>query len=252
MFKIKFNDLQFISNKKSIFNSKVIMLFYGLGCNSQDLRFIYKRKNLNKKILIAELPGHNKNKYFYESLFKFSRKLYLFIRKNKIKEITFFAHSLGGIIPIILVKNFIKKKIKISKFINYEGNLTKYDTETLTKKTVSYNKSEFIMNKFENLVTRCLNSETDFLRLWGYSLTRTSPSAFYDLSEECVKISETNELLNFFRVFFKRKVYVYGEKTQINNPEYSFGSVRCKIKGSGHFSYLENKEEFSKTFWKLI
>ena len=33
-----------------------------------------------------------------------------FFKKKNIKEITFFAHSLGGIIPIILVKNFIKKK----------------------------------------------------------------------------------------------------------------------------------------------
>ncbi|MFL2660363.1 MAG: hypothetical protein ACJ0G4_00240 [Alphaproteobacteria bacterium] len=252
MFKIKFKDLQFISNRKTIFGSKVIIFFYGLGCNSQDLSFLLKRKNLHRQILIAELPGHNKNKYINDSLVKFSRKVYLFIRRNKIREITFFAHSLGGIIPIILVKNFIKKKIKIRKFINYEGNLTKYDTETLTKKTVSYEKSEFIMNKFQNLIKKCLNSEKKSLKLWGDSLLKTSPSAFYDLSKECVKISETNELLNFFRIFFKRKVYVYGEKTQIKSSEYFFGSVRCKIRDAGHFSFLENKEEFGRTFWRLI
>ena len=40
----------------------------------------------------------------------FQKKIYLFLKKKNIKEITFFAHSLGGIIPIILVKNFVKKK----------------------------------------------------------------------------------------------------------------------------------------------
>ena len=138
-----------------------------------------------------------------------------------------------------MAKSFIKKKIKINKFINYEGNLTRHDTETLTKKTVSYDRSEFIIYKFNDLVKKCKNSEKSFLKLWGDSLTKTSPGAFYDLSRECVKISETNELLNFFRIFFKRKVYVYGEKSQISNPEFVFGSVRCKIKDSGHFSYLE-------------
>ena len=57
-------------------------------------------------------------------------------KAKKIKEITFFAHSLGGIIPIILAKNFLKRSIFIKTFINYEGNLTKYDIETLTKKTI--------------------------------------------------------------------------------------------------------------------
>ena len=252
MFKLKFNDLQFISNKKSVLSSKVIIIFYGLGCNGENFNFLLKRKNLQKQILIFELPGHNKNKYVDETLRKFTRKVYLFIRKKQIKEITFFAHSIGGIIPIILAKNFIRNKIKINKFINYEGNLTKNDTETLTKKTASYEKSEFIMNKFKNLINKCEKSEKNFLKLWGESLSKTSPSAFYNLSKECVKISETNELLNFFRIFFKRKVYVYGEKTQINKPEYIFGSVRWKIGDSGHFSYLENKEKFSRTFWKLI
>ena len=70
---------------------------------------------------------------------------------------------MGGIIPIILVKNFIKKKILISNFINYEGNLTKYDTETLTKKTISYKKNDFIRNKFNNLLKKTESSQNRFL-----------------------------------------------------------------------------------------
>ena len=159
---------------------------------------------------------------------------------------------MGGIIPIILVKNFIKTKILISNFINYEGNLTKHDTETLTKKTTSYKKNEFIRNKFNNLIKKTEMSQNRFLSFWSQSLKKTSPSVFYDLSEQCVKLSESNELLNFFKTFFKKKVYIYGDKTQLKVSKYIFGSVRYKIKNSGHFSFFESKLDFSSIFRKLL
>ena len=159
---------------------------------------------------------------------------------------------MGGIIPIILVKNFIKKKILISNFINYEGNLTKHDTENLTKKTISYNKNDFIRNKFNNLLKKTELSQNRCLIFWSQSLRKTSPSIFYDLSKQCVKFSDSNELLNYFKTFFKDKVYIFGEKTQLKVPIYIFGSVRYKIKNSGHFAFFESKLDFCRIFRKLL
>ena len=252
MFEIKFNNLIIKSNKNKIINSNTIFFFYGIGCCSDDFKFLFNILGPKFNLYIVELPGHNGIKYSDNDLFSFSKKIYLFLKKNNIKEITFFAHSLGGIIPIILVKNFIKKKIFISNFINYEGNLTKYDTETLTKKTVSYNKNEFISRKFKNLVKKVECSGNIFLRYWCRSLKKTSPYAFYDLSNQCVKLSESNMLLNFFKTFFKKKVYIYGENTQLKVSKYTFGSVRYEIKNSGHFSFFESKSDFSGIFRKLL
>ena len=182
----------------------------------------------------------------------YARNVFLFLKKNKINEITFFAHSMGGIVPIILVKYFLKKKYPIKNFINYEGNLTKHDTDTLTKKTISYEKKKFIYEKFNQLVDRCRDSDKKYLHFWSKSLIKTSSLAFYDLSKQCVKLSETNELLNFFRIFFKKKVYISGVNSHNNLPEHLFGSVRYKIKKSGHFSFFENKLEFSRIFNQLI
>ena len=154
MFEIKFKNLIFKSNKNKIINNNIIFLFYGIGCCSDDFKFLFNLLGPKFNLYIVELPGHNGIKYSDSDLYSFSKKIYLFLKKKNIKEITFFAHSLGGIIPIILVKNFIKKKILISNFINYEGNLTKYDTETLTKKTISYKKNDFIRNKFNNLLKK--------------------------------------------------------------------------------------------------
>ncbi len=252
MFRIKFNDICFISNKKQIYSSKIILFFYGIGCCSHDFEFLFRNQIYKEQLIIAELPGHNNLTNYRDNLLAYSKKIYLFLKKKNIKEITLFGHSLGGIIPILLVKNFLRKKIGIKKFINYEGNLTVHDTETLTKKTISYNRNDFIKHKFSKLVGLCKISDKKFLNYWSESLQKTSPLKFYDFSSECVKLSETKELLSFFRIFFKFKVYIYGEKTKLKIPNYSFGSVRLKIKNSGHFSFFEDRVEFSRIFNQLI
>ena len=59
MFKIRFNDIVFFSDRKHIKKSKIILFFYGLGCASTDFNFLLKQRIHDKQILIAELPGHN-------------------------------------------------------------------------------------------------------------------------------------------------------------------------------------------------
>ena len=49
MYKIKFNDLILISNKRKIQKNNIIFFFYGIGCCSDD--FIYLFKHLRKKKL---------------------------------------------------------------------------------------------------------------------------------------------------------------------------------------------------------
>ena len=46
---------------------------------------------------------------------------------KKVKKLLFFSF-VGGIIPILMCKYFLKSKDIF--LINYEGNLTEYDTET--------------------------------------------------------------------------------------------------------------------------
>lgn len=252
MYKIRFRDILLISNKKKISNNKIILFFYGLGCRSDDFAFLFRNKFLKSQLFIAELPGHNNLRYNNENIFYYARNIFLFLKKNNIKEIIFFSHSMGGIIPIILTKYFLKRSIIIKNFINYEGNLSKYDTETLTKKTISYNKDIFILEKFDKLVSKSEFSDKIFLNFWSKSLKKTSKEAFYQLSKECVKLSETYELLNFFRIFFKKKVYLNGEYSESKNFNYLHGVKCLKIRDSGHFSFFENKLEFYRIFNRLI
>ena len=113
----------------------------------------------------------------------------------------------------------------------------------------------YVLNQFEgfDLILEPLErSGNDFLRFWSRSLKKTSPSVFYDLSNQCVQLSESNKLLGYFKTFFKKKVYIYGEKTQLKVSKFTFGSVRYKIKNSGHFSFFESKSDFSRIFRKLL
>ncbi len=245
MYKLRFKNIIFLSNKPKFSKDKYIIFFYGLGCASSDLSFILKKKKYH--ILIPELPGHNGYKN-NDSLEKFSKTIALLLKDKK--TIIFFGHSVGGIIPILICKFFLKNK-RIY-FINYEGNLTEYDTATLTKKTVSFTETNFIENKFHKLVKVSSESNDNSIKNWSKSLQKTLPKSFYKISLECVHLSKRSVLLSFYRIFFKKKIYLYGENTKFKLPLYNFGSMRLIIKNTGHFSYFDDKVEFTKMFDQLL
>ena len=178
MYKIKFKDLILVSNKKRISsNFKTIFFFYGMGNSSDDFDFLIKKLDKKYQLLIPELPGHNNDKFNSKfSLINYANSIVLLILRKNLCNLVFFSHSVGGIIPILIAKQ-IKQKKKIKKFFNYEGNLTEYDTDTITKKTTSYNMNEFD-NKFNKLVGICEQSSQSAIRLWSNSLKKLHQKLF--------------------------------------------------------------------------
>ena len=83
-----------------------------MGLSSDDFKEILHNNKSLKQIIIAELPGHNNHpfKKYNDNIFEFTKQIFLFIQKKNIKNIVYFSHSLGGIIPILLHKFFLKKK----------------------------------------------------------------------------------------------------------------------------------------------
>ena len=229
----------------------LFFFFYGIGCCSDDFKILFNFVDKKYQLIIPELPGHNfKFKKTTYSLENFTKNIFLFIKKTNLKKITFFAHSVGGIIPILLAKKYLKK-INFKKFINYEGNLTFYDTSTVTKKTSLYKKNEFA-EKFKKLISLCENSDDVALNKWSKSLKKTSSEAFYNISIDAVYYSQSNKLLKFFRSYFSKKIYLHGSKSKLFFSEFLFGSIRYKIYDCGHFSFYEDMPKFSFYFNKLI
>ena len=252
MYKIKFKDLILISNKKRISsNFETIFFFYGIGNSSDDFNFLIKKLNKKYQLLIPELPGHNNDKFNSKfSLINYAKSIVLLILKNNLRNLVFFSHSVGGIIPILIAKQ-IKQKKKIKKFFSYEGNLSEFDTDTITKKTLNYKMNEFD-NKFKNLIRICEESNKRAIRLWSDSLKKTSPKAFYNISKDTIMLSKTKILLQFFRVFFKRKLYLFGSDSLLSFSKFVFGSERLIIKNTGHFAFYDDKTRFLSIFLKLI
>ena len=250
MYKFKFSNITFVSNKKYISKNKVIFFIYGIGNCSDDFKFIFKKIKKNYQILIPELPGHNNIEFNKISIEKFTQTIALFIKKKKLLNLTFFTHSVGGIIPILLFKKFLKKN-HIKKFVNYEGNLTVFDTKTVTRKTSNYKINEFKI-KFRKLKNLCKNSNSHSLNLWSESLDKTNYEAFYQISKDAVKYSVNRKLLEFFRIFFKKKMFLFGSNTNLIIPHYSFGPCKLKINNCGHFAFFENSYKFSIIFSNLI
>ena len=145
----------------------------------------------------------------------------------------------------------MKQKYLIKKFFNYEGNLTEYDTDTITKKTLSYDTNEF-EEKFNNLIGICEKSNQSAIRLWSGSLKKTSSKAFYDLSKDTVMLSKKSILFQFFRIFFRRKLYMFGSNSLLNFSESFFGSERLILKNTGHFAFYDDNTKFLSIFLKLI
>ncbi len=252
MYKIKYKNLVLISNKRRILsNYETIFFFYGIGNSSDDFNFLIKNLDQRYQLLIPELPGHNNDKFNSKfSLINYAKSIVLLILRNNLCNLVFFSHSVGGIIPILIAKQ-IKQKKKIKKFFNYEGNLTEYDTGTITKKTIGYKMNEFD-NKFKKLIVICEQSTQTAIRLWSNSLKKTSSQAFYKISKDAVMLSKRKILLQFFRIFFRRKLYLSGSNSFLNFSEFAYGSERIILKNSGHFAFYDDKTRFLSIFLKLI
>ena len=88
-------------------------------------------------------------------------------------------------------------------FVNYEGNLTSFDTLTVTKKLPI--KKMNLAKNLKKLIYLCENSNDLALKKWSKSLKKTSSDAFYNISRDAVYFSQSNKLLEFFRILFSKK-----------------------------------------------
>ena len=84
-----------------------------MGNSGNDFDFLIKKLDKKYQLLIAELPGHNNDKFNSKfSLINYANSIVLLILRNNLCDLVFFSHSVGGIIPILIAKQIKKKKIK--------------------------------------------------------------------------------------------------------------------------------------------
>ena len=254
MFQIKFNGITFLSNYKFVNNLEKLLVIHGLGCEANDYKFLFKLKINKFHILIPEIPGHNNTnpRLSIDPVLEFSRNIYLFLKKNKIKKFIIFSHSMGSIVSILLLAKFLKTKT-LNKFINYEGNLLSSDASMVTRKTVSYKKKVFIEKSFKQLIQKCEKSSSESIRSWSKSLKKIKAESFYNYSISVVKWSDKNILLSYYKFFFKRSIYLFGEYTE--NPHltnFLLANKKKAIEKGDHFSCTSNSYKFNRLLLNYI
>ena len=243
MYKFKFKDLVYKSNNKYNKFKKNLIIIPGLGCESSEYKYLLTDQTLKQNIFIFELPGHNFSPINFTSdyLYNFSKKLSLFIKVKNINNLTIYAHSMSCITTILLYRNFLKKFQNPNLVIN-EGNLIKSDCSNVTKKTSLYDIDFFINEGYQNLLSKCKNSKNSEIIEWYSTLKKVKAIHFYNYSKSCFNWSCKLYLLSYYKYFFKKKLYVFGEKSKNHELlEKLDGQNKFCIKNAGHFSHKYNK-----------
>ena len=83
-------------------------------------------------------------------------------------------------------------------------------------------------------------------------IKKTSPSVFYDLSKQCVKLSESNELLNFLKRSLKKKFIFMERRHQFKVQNIFLAQSDTKLKILVISLFLKVKLDFSRIFRKLL
>ena len=254
MYSFKFKSLNFISNYSFNNNLKKLIILPGLGCEAKEYKYLFKISSLKYQIIVIEIPGHNfsylncKNDF----LLDFAKQIFLFIKLKNLKNITFYGHSISCITIILLFKNFIKK-IKNYKFIINEGNLVESDCSNVTKKTYTYDKEYFFKTGFSKLCKICSSSNDITVKNWSLSLRKLSSKNFYFYCKSAVRWTKKTYLLSYYKILFKKKIYIYGEKSKNQQLlEMLSGERKICIQNAGHFSHIYNKSSLKNILIKFL
>jgi len=253
MIKLKFKNLNLFMSRKLNNRLNIIFVFPGLGSLAKEYEYFSDCFNQKNQVIIIEFPGiFIGNNKINDYLFCITKEIFLFIKKKNINKFSCYAHSMGGIIPILLFKFFIKKRSQ-SVFINNEGNLIYSDSSFVTKKTITYDKFFFLNKGFSNLVKKCKSSDDNSIKKWGQNLSYIHPENFYNYCKSTNFWTKNNKLLSYYKFYFKKKIYIYGENSRnLELLSKLYGEQKIQIKKAGHFSHLNNKDFFKKSLTKLI
>lgn len=218
-------------------NKQKVLFLHGWGGNTFAFLDIAKRSHCSA--IIPDLYGFGKTKEpnYIMDIFDYATQVYLFLKSKNIKECAIVAHSFGGRIAIILASMF---DITITKLVLVDSAGIKPKLSIKTKiKIMSYK-----LNKW--LVKVCLKNKK--------SLQRYGSSDYVGLSDIMKKcfVRIVNQDLSFLLCKIHcPTLIVWGQNDnvtplymakQLNNGINNSGLVMYK--NSGHFSYLENKNNF--------
>ena len=114
------------------------------------------------------------------------------------------------------------------------------DAGVVTGKTISYPEEEFVDRGFINLKKKCKGSNDLSLKKWAKSLEKINARYFYLYCKYAVLWSKSEKLLIWLNFYFKKKIYIYGEKSKNEKVlKLIFDHEKKCLNNTGHFAHFE-------------
>lgn len=237
--KITIGDKELAYNVKEGGN-QIILFVHGLGCSKETFRNAFEGSFFSTEytLVAPDLLGHgdsSKPKEFSYALEEQANVLLELLRGLKYQKLNIIAHSMGGVIALLLIEELKK----VNAFFCLEGNLSPEDC-TISLRVALLEETDFL-NKFFPMAPlnfRCRGLPSDPV---------TSPEAYYRSSKSLVNFSFNEFLLERYTALQVKKVYFYGEESK-GKPilEKLRDLETVQIDRCGHFMMMDNPESTYK------
>lgn len=222
---------------------ELVLFIHGLGCTKESFLHAFISPELGKLTLLSPdlvgFGGSSKPKRFSYSMEDHAAVLSTLINTIGADAVHVVAHSMGVVVGLLLTEQLGGT---VSSFISVEGNLVGEDCGLLSRRTAGVSYPEFRSRVFDEIKSTVGRSSNEDVRQW---IEKSDPLAFYRSAVSLVEWSDSGELLPKFEAFQERALFIYGEQSVgIFEPERPRAVRRIMIPESGHFSMLDNPEEF--------
>ena len=223
-----------------------VLLLHGWGGSIETMLPIFNILKDKFRVITMDLPGFGKSETMHEpwDSYKYAEFVHKFIKKINLKNIILFGHSHGGRIAIILS----------SKYENLVNKLILIDSAGLIpKRKFSYYIKVYSFKLLKKMYTTFMTADTKeeklerFYKKFGSDDYKSSDGI---MRQTMVKVINDNlsELLLLINV---PTLLIWGENDE-DTPPYMGKIMEDKIKdsgliiikGAGHYSYVDNYEQF--------
>ncbi|MFH1435521.1 MAG: alpha/beta hydrolase [Pseudomonadota bacterium] len=241
-------------------DDETIVLIHGLGCCKENFLGAFDCERLKPYSLLApDLPGFGDSDkpgdYSY-SMQDQARLVAQVIDRCCGGTFHLVAHSMGGIVGIELAGLL---PVRISSFINVEGNLTDRDC-TLSRTIAAMTEEEFIDGGFalfrQGLAMAVHGADNMAGEAYLKMLEKADARAMYRSSVSTVRESDSGALLGRLTGLACATWYIYGEKNMGMFPaekQLLEKGVPVKyIPESGHSPMDENPDAFYDLVFQLL
>jgi pimeloyl-ACP methyl ester carboxylesterase len=234
-----------------------LLYVHGLGESQLCFEHLVGATELqNYRHLLPDLPGYGRSPWSETSLSLQEHADYLaaWLKKYNEKNVILIGHSMGGVIGLLFAESYPEL---LRAFVNVDGNISLEDCG-YSGQAVQMGSGNFFSSGFNEMRSKFYKMGIDDPALRGYYVSTRfcNPRAYFQNSEELVKISKTER--NAIRMAnLKMPVYyIAGVPGGISKRSHALlnqsGIKQINIEPSGHWPFIDKPQEFINVLSRIL